>query len=86
MSENPFTVTRGLWATILRDSVFGCNFTTLRVALQHEDRQFLVNFGAAMFATIASGPLNYARNRQYAFQGRSGICSYMNIDANHVFA
>ncbi len=61
---------RGLYATVLRDSIFGCVFTTTRVALADSDHQFFVNCFAGSFATIVSGPMNYARNQQYAFQGK----------------
>ncbi|CAD7974045.1 unnamed protein product [Amoebophrya sp. A25] len=62
------TLSRGLFATVCRDSVFGGVFTSLRVLWQNEEYQLGVNFVAASLATICSGPLNYARNLQYAGQ------------------
>jgi len=65
------TLTRGLGATVARDSVFGSVFTSLRVLFQDENNQYAVNFCAASLATICSGPLNYARNLQYAYRASS---------------
>jgi len=57
---------RGAVVTLLRETVFGTIFTTLRVLLADVDNQFFVNVGAGCAATVCSGPLNYVRSRQYA--------------------
>jgi len=61
----------GLIPTVARDFVFGGTYTFLRFELQYRlqlglEYQHIANFMAATFATILSGPLNLARNLQYA--------------------
>lgn len=67
--------TRGLYATVLRDSVFGSAFTSIRVFFSREGEynMLLINVGAGLSATVLSWPLNYARNRQYSYVPGEGI-------------
>jgi hypothetical protein len=65
----------GLIPTVLRDLVFGGTYTFLRFELQYRlqlglEYQWVANFTAATLATILSGPLNLARNVQYATSSR----------------
>lgn len=65
----------GLIPTVARDLVFGGTYTFLRFELQYRlqlesQYQWAANFAAATFATILSGPLNLARNVQYATSSR----------------
>ena len=65
----------GLIPTVARDLVFGGTYTFLRIELQYRlqlgmEYQYVANFIAATFATILSGPLNLARNIQYATSSR----------------
>lgn len=63
--------TKGTIATIGRDSLFGITYEVVRHEIQNKTKapnpvtQFFCNAGAASIATIASGPLNYARTIQY---------------------
>lgn len=80
---------KGMYATGLRDTVFGTTYEVLRTALRKRYapdpngrhgaasgseaaprpmrmRLFGCDVVAALVATIASGPLNYARNMQFA--------------------
>ena len=78
MMKSEGTFTRGLGATVLRDSIFGSAFTTLRVVFADEHQQFLVNLCSGAAASAIAGPLNYARNLQYSWSkeragaGRAG--------------
>ena len=65
----------GLIPTVARDLVFGGMYTFLRFELQYRlqlglEYQYVANFTAATLATILSGPLNLARNVQYATSSR----------------
>jgi len=65
----------GLIPTVARDLVFGGIYTFLRFELQYRlqlglEYQYVANFTAATLATILSGPLNLARNVQYATSSR----------------
>lgn len=67
---------KGTRATVGRDMVFGSTYEVLRHLMQDKlsksslleeyQSDFLYNTPAAAIAAIASGPLNYARNIQYA--------------------
>jgi len=56
-------LSRGLIATVMRDSIFGACFTFLRT---RKEQTIWRDGGAAFVATCLSSPLNYARNMQYA--------------------
>ena len=66
----------GTHATVARDMIFGSTYEVLRTVFReqlsgsHASRNshfdFFCNSAAAGVATIASGPLNYVRNVQYA--------------------
>lgn len=65
----------GLVPTVIRDLMFGGTYTLLRFELQYRlqlgtDYQWVSNFVAAALATVVSGPLNLARNVQYATKSR----------------
>lgn len=68
----PFT--NGLYPTLCRDVVFGGMYTYLRLEFQWyglpPQYQWAGNMVAAALATILSGPLNLARNVQYATLSR----------------
>eukprot|EP00397_Hematodinium_sp_SG-2012_P038105 GEMP01041411.1.p1 GENE.GEMP01041411.1~~GEMP01041411.1.p1 ORF type:complete len:272 (+),score=23.97 GEMP01041411.1:109-924(+) len=67
-------LTRGLPATLLRDSIFGGSFTFLRT--RREEPSMLKDGFAALVATVLCSPLNYARNMQYAdFHGHTSLVS-----------
>ena len=75
---HPFV--NGLLPTILRDVVFGGCYTSLRLqAQQNEVQPDMANLGAAAVATVASGPLNLARNLQYATKSRQRRRSITSI-------
>ena len=69
----PFT--NGLYPTLCRDIVFGGCYTYVRLELQWYGLppayQWAGNMFAAALATVLSGPLNLARNVQYATTSRS---------------
>lgn len=61
----------GLLPTLLRDVIFGGCYTWFRFQFKWwfewtDAEQYKANMLAAAVATVASGPLNYARNLQYA--------------------
>ncbi len=65
----------GLVPTVIRDLIFGGTYTLLRFELQYRlqltsEYQWISNFMAAALATVVSGPLNLARNVQYATKSR----------------
>ena len=67
---------KGTKATVLRDTTFGCSYEVLRHLTRYQlekyqnnnkkNLNFYCNLIAALVATIASGPFNYARTIQYA--------------------
>jgi len=65
----------GLGPTLVRDIVFGGCYTYLRLEFQFHglppEHQWMGNMAAAALATILSGPLNLARNVQYATKSRN---------------
>lgn len=77
--RSPHAFKRGLYATVLRDSIFGCAFTTTRVACASSDHQFAVNMGAASFATVLAGPFNYARNQQFAWRNAQKSGNFLSL-------
>eukprot|EP00934_Nitzschia_sp_Nitz4_P002360 Nitzschia sp. Nitz4//scaffold134_size62860//53454//54416//NITZ4_006337-RA/size62860-processed-gene-0.40-mRNA-1//1//CDS//3329535523//2360//frame0 len=78
----------GMSPTILRDLVFGGTYTFLRCQLHSyfdiasADQQIGANVIAAALATVISGPLNLARNVQYATCSRQKADSTMAV-MNH---
>lgn len=59
----------GMLPTVLRDVIFGGTYTLLRTRTNEflpPEMHWVGNMGAAGVATIISGPLNLARNMQYA--------------------
>jgi hypothetical protein len=59
----------GMLPTVLRDVIFGGAYSLIRThtnAYLPSEMHWIGNMGAAGVATIMSGPLNLARNMQYA--------------------
>lgn len=77
----PFT--NGLTPTLCRDIVFGGIYTYLRLEFQYNglptEYQWCGNMVAAALATVLSGPLNLARNVQYATKSRQLAPSTVTI-------
>jgi hypothetical protein len=75
---HPHSLTHSLTKPVsgLRDTIFGLTYEVLRTSLrkhtfslgarEYKPSQFSSNIAAGLAATIVSGPLNYARNMQYA--------------------
>jgi hypothetical protein len=65
-----YSFTRGAFATINRDFIFGAVYEVIRHSIRQENAspptKFASDLIASSTATLASGPLNYARNIQYA--------------------
>jgi len=63
---------RGMYSTVVRDTVWGGTYAALLHLFQTDDAKFslLLSFGtstvAAMVATVVSAPFNYARNRCFS--------------------
>jgi len=58
------TLTYGLRITIMRDTIFGGTFTTLRMVPQ--ENSMLTDFAAAFVATTLASPLNFIRTYKFA--------------------
>jgi len=62
-------ITKGTFATLCRDVIFGVTFCCLRSQITREERRswrgFVFDLSSAALATIGSSPFNYCRNSIY---------------------
>lgn len=77
---------RGCYAALLRDMIFGASFSGLRNQNMPPNDEtvarFLVNAMSCLVATCLSSPMNYSRNMQYAFSTEKECPSILTILQN----
>merc|ERR1719453_533779 len=63
----PMVFTRGMLATVFRDSIFGLIFSLRRLVPADDGvARFAAGASSAAVATVCSSPFNYLRNLSYA--------------------